>query len=138
MRKGGTGLRKRFFTLLILMVCLLVTCTASAAATVTGVNWGVDKFNVLRMVVDLTESAKYSVDIVNDREMQIKIPGVMDPKVARKGTIKSDLAKSYSVDRDKTNVIVRVPMTKKIQKSEIKSFVLKKDASTGRTFLPIK
>ncbi|MBQ9636187.1 MAG: N-acetylmuramoyl-L-alanine amidase [Acidaminococcaceae bacterium] len=125
-------MRKRFFTFLLLMVCLMITCTVSAAATVTGVNWGVDKFNVLRMVVDLTENTRYNVDIVNDRELQIKISGAMDPNVVRRGSIKSDLAKSFAVDRDKTNVIVRVPMTKRIQKSELKSFVLKKDASTGR------
>ena len=112
MRKGGTGLRRRYFAFLVWIICLMVTCTASAAAMVTDVNWGVDKFNVLRMVVDLSENTGYSVNIVNDKELQIKVTGGLDPKVIRRGTIKSDLAKSFSVDRDQTNVIVRVPMTK--------------------------
>lgn len=130
--QGGTGLRKRFFAFLVWGICLLVTCTASAAAMVTDVNWGVDKFNVLRMVVDLSENARYAVDIVNDRELQIKVSGGLDPKVIRKGTIKSDLAKSFSVDRDKASVVVRVPMTKKVERSDVKNFILKKDGATGR------
>ena len=106
-------MRRRFFAFLVWAVCLLVTCTASAAAMVTDVNWGVDKFNVLRMVVDLSENARYTVDIANDRELQIKVSGGLGPKVIRRGTIKSDLAKSFSVDRDQAGVVVRVPMTKK-------------------------
>ena len=98
--KGGTGLHRRFFAFLVWTVCLLVTCTASAAALVTDVNWGVDKFNVLRMVVDLTENARYNVSVADGKELQIRVIGGLDPKVGRKGSIKSDLAKSYSVDRD--------------------------------------
>jgi len=132
LRKGGSGLRRKFFALLLWTICLLVTCTASAAATVTDVNWGVDKFNVLRMVVDLTDNTSYNVSVLNERELQIKVAGALDAKVARRGSIKSDLARSFIVDRDRNNVIVRVPMNKKVQRSEVKSFLLKKDASTGR------
>ena len=107
-------MRRRFLAFLVWAICLLVTCTASAAAMVTDVNWGVDKFNVLRMVVDLSENTRYTVDIVNDNELRIKIAGGLDPKVIRKGSIKSDLAKSFSVDRDQASVVVRVPMTKKV------------------------
>ena len=125
-------MRRKIFTLLVWAVCLLATCTASATAKVTDVNWGVDKFNVLRLVVDLTEAANYNVNIVNDRELQIKIAGLLDSRVPRKAPIKSDLAKSFIVDRVQNSVIVRVPMTKNVQRSEVRSFLLRKDASTGR------
>ena len=125
-------MRRKFFALLLWTICLLVTCTASAAVTVTDVNWGVDKFNVLRLVVDLTDNTSYNVSVLNERELQIKVAGALDAKVARRGSIKSDLARSFIVDRDRNNVIVRVPMNKKVQRSEVKSFLLKKDASTGR------
>ena len=125
-------MRRRFLAFLVWTICLWVTCTASAAALVTDVNWGVDKFNVLRMVVDLSENTRYDVSIANDKELQIKVAGGLGPKVIRRGTIKSDLAKSFSVDRDQNSVTVRVPMTKKIERSDLKSFILKKDASTGR------
>ena len=125
-------MRRRFFAFLVWAVCLLAACTASAAALVTDVNWGVDKFNVLRMVVDLSENTQYDVSIAGGKELQIKVTGGLDPKVNRLGTIKSDLAKSFTVDRDQTGVIVRVPMTKEIERSDVKSFILKKDAYTGR------
>ena len=125
-------MRRRFLAFLVWAICLLVTCTASAAAMVTDVNWGVDKYNVLRMVVDLSENTHYTVDIVNDNELRIKVAGGLDPKVIRKGSIKSDLAKSFSVDRDQASVVVRVPMTKKVERSDVKNFILKKDGSTGR------
>ena len=125
-------MRRKFLAFLVWAVCLLVTCTASAAALVTDVNWGVDKYNVLRMVVDLSENTQYNIKIANDRELQIKVTGGLGPKVVRRGSIKSDLAKSFSVDREQNGVVVRVPMTKKVERSDVKSFILKKDASTGR------
>ena len=64
-------MRRKFLAFLVWAVCLLVTCTASAAALVTDVNWGVDKYNVLRMVVDLSENTQYNIKIANDRELQI-------------------------------------------------------------------
>ena len=125
-------MRRRVFAFLVWAICLLAACTASAAALVTDVNWGVDKFNVLRMVVDLTESTRYDVSVANEKELQIKVTGGLDPKVIRRGTIKSDLAKSFTVDRDQNSVTVRVPLTKQIERSDVKTFILKKDASTGR------
>lgn len=119
-------MRRKFLALLVWAVCLLVTCTASAAAMVTDVNWGVDKYNVLRMVVDLSENTQYNIKIANDRELQIKVTGGLGPKVVRRGSIKSDLAKSFSVDREQNGVVVRVPMTKKVERSDVKSFILKK------------
>ena len=99
-------MRRRFLAFLVWTICLWVTCTASAAALVTDVNWGVDKFNVLRMVVDLSENTRYDVSIANDKELQIKVAGGLGPKVIRRGTIKSDLAKCFSVDRDQNSVTV--------------------------------
>ena len=72
-------MRRKFLAFLVWAVCLLVTCTASAAALVTDVNWGVDKYNVLRMVVDLSENTQYNIKIANDRELQIK-PADWDPR----------------------------------------------------------
>ena len=125
-------MRRRCLAFLVWAICLLVTCTASAAAMVSDVNWGVDKFNVLRVVVDLTENTNYNVSVANEKELQIKVTGGLDARVMRRGTIKSDLAKSFAVDRDQNSVTIRVPLTKKIERSDVKSFILKKDASTGR------
>ena len=75
-------MRRRVFAFLVWAICLLAACTASAAALVTDVNWGVDKFNVLRMVVDLTESTRYDVSVANEKELQIKVTGGLDPRVS--------------------------------------------------------
>lgn len=123
-------MQQKIFMLLVLLMNLLTVCTASAA-TVTDVNWGVDKYNVLRFVVDLTEAARYNVN-VSRNELQIQVYGDLGSKVIRKGSIKSDLAGTMYVDREAGRVIVRVPMNKNIKRSEVKSFILRKDASTGR------
>ena len=68
-------MRRKFLAFLVWAVCLLVTCTASAAALVTDVNWGVDKYNVLRMVVDLSENTQYNIKIANDREQSHRRTG---------------------------------------------------------------
>ncbi len=125
-------MRRKIFSFVLCVLCILAACTASAAASVTAVNWGVDKFNVLRLVVDLTENTKYNVSIIHDREVQIRVAGTLDSRVSRRGSIKSDLANSFIVDRDGSGVTVRVPVNKKVQRSEVKDFLLKQDASTGR------
>ena len=61
---------------------------------VSDVNWGVDKFNVLRVVVDLTENTNYNVSVANEQELQIKVAGGLGPKVMRRGTIKTTWRKA--------------------------------------------
>ena len=99
----GSSLRRKIILFLVTLMCMLTACTASAAATVTDVNWGVDQYNVLRFVVDLTESARYNVN-VQPNELQIKIYGGLGNQVFRKSTIKSDLAKVMYVERAKDAV----------------------------------
>ena len=48
-------MRKLF--LLALTVCMLLVTAVAQAAQITDVKWGVDKSNVLRLVVDITDSA---------------------------------------------------------------------------------
>ena len=109
-------MRRKIFALFVLAVCLFATLTASAAATVTDVNWGVNQYNVLRFVVDLTESSRYNID-VDGNQLYIRVPGAgLGSKVARRSTIKSDLAKSMSVQRDNgrpPRIVVDVNSNKK-------------------------
>lgn len=51
---------RRLFLLVLMLCCLLVSAVANAAQ-VTDVKWGVDKDNMLRFVVDLTDAAPYKV-----------------------------------------------------------------------------
>lgn len=127
----GSSLRRKIILFLVTLMCMLTACTASAAVTVTDVNWGVDQYNVLRFVVDLTESARYNVN-VQPKELQIKIYGGLGNQVFRKSTIKSDLAKVMYVERAKDAVVIRVPVTRTIRRADAKSFILRKDNATGR------
>ena len=54
-------MRKIF--LLALTVCMLLMTAVAHAAQITDVKWGVDKSNVLRLVVDITDTAGYSVGL---------------------------------------------------------------------------
>lgn len=73
-------MRRRFFAFLVWAVCLLVTCTASAAAMVTDVNWGVDKYNVLRMVVDLSETRTILLTLQVTKNCRLKSPADLIPR----------------------------------------------------------
>lgn len=125
-------MRRKIFAFLVLVVCLLTTLTASAAATVTDVNWGVNQYNVLRFVVDLTEAARYNIDVDGDK-LYIRLPGAeLGNRVVRRDTVKSDLARSLSVERDNRRVTIEVSLKKQIRRGDVHSFVLRKDPTTGR------
>ena len=57
----------RRIILLALMVCMLLTAAVAQAAQITDVKWGVDKSNVLRLVVDVTDTAGYAVELVGSK-----------------------------------------------------------------------
>ena len=54
-------MRKIF--LLALLMCMLLLTAVAEAAQITDVKWGVDKNNVLRLVVDITDAAGYDVKL---------------------------------------------------------------------------
>lgn len=124
-------MHRKIISFLVMMVCLLMTLTASAAATVTDVNWGVNKENVLRLVVDLTEKAPYSVEL-DGPTLRMKVDGSLQGGVMRKFILKSDLAKELFVEQSGDQVVLRLPMNKTIGSSDYKSFYLRKDSATGR------
>ena len=53
---------RKIFLLTLLACCMLLSAVAQAAQ-ITDVKWGVNKEEVLRFVVDLTDNAGYAVDI---------------------------------------------------------------------------
>ena len=82
-------MRKIF--LLALMVWMLLCAAIAQAAQITDVKWGVDKSNVLRLVVDVTDSAGYAVELEGSKlklTVNAKVAGQV-PKIKK---IKSSLA----------------------------------------------
>lgn len=124
-------MRKIF--VLIALVCSLLVCAAAQAAQITDVKWGVNKEEVLRFVVDLTDNAGYAVDIEGS-VLNLTVNASKGSQVAAQGIVKSALATSYQIVDKEHYTIVRVPLRQSISESHYKSFTLKQDAQTNRPF----
>ena len=124
-------MRKIF--VLIALACSLLVCAAAQAAQITDVKWGVNKEEVLRFVVDLTDNAGYAVDIEGS-VLNLTVNASKGSQVAAQGIVKSALATSYQVVDKEHYTIVRVPLRQSISESHYKSFTLKQDPQTNRPF----
>ena len=124
-------MRKIF--VLIALACSLLVCAAAQAAQITDVKWGVNKEEVLRFVVDLTDNAGYAVDIEGS-VLNLTVNASKGSQVAAQGNVKSTLATSYQVVDREHYTIVRVPLRQSLSESHYKSFTLKKDPQTNRPF----
>ena len=124
-------MRKIF--VLIALACSLLVCAAAQAAQITDVKWGVNKEEVLRFVVDLTDNAGYTVDIEGS-VLNLTVNASKGSQVAAQGIVKSALATSYQVVDREHYTIVRVPLRQRLSESHYKSFTLKQDAQTNRPF----
>ena len=119
--------------MLIALACSLLVCAAAQAAQITDVKWGVNKEEVLRFVVDLTDNAGYAVDIEGS-VLNLTVNASKGSQVAAQGNVKSALATSYQVVDKEHYTIVRVPLRQSLSESHYKSFTLKQDAQTNRPF----
>ena len=124
-------MRKIF--VLIALACSLLVCAAAQAAQITDVKWGVNKEEVLRFVVDLTDNAGYAVDIEGS-VLNLTVNASKGSQVAAQGNVKSALATSYQVVDREHYTIVRVPLRQSLSESHYKSFTLKQDSQTNRPF----
>lgn len=119
--------------MLIALACSLLICAAAQAAQITDVKWGVNKEEVLRFVVDLTDNAGYAVDIEGS-VLNLTVNASKGSQVAAQGNVKSALATSYQVVDREHYTIVRVPLRQSLSESHYKSFTLKQDSQTNRPF----
>ena len=119
--------------MLVVLACALLGCAAVQAAQITDVKWGVNKEEVLRFVVDLTDNAGYAVDIEGS-VLNLTVNASKGSQVAAQGRVKSVLATSYQVVDKEQYTIVRIPLSKSVPESRYKSFTLKKDPQTNRPF----
>ncbi len=124
-------LRKLFF-LMLLFGCLMLV-TAAEAAQVTGVKWGVDYYNVLRIVVDATDSASYAVTL-EENALKLTVNAAAGSGVAKSSKIKSPLADTMQVTSAGGNTVVSLPLKQRLTSGDYKAFTLKKDPVTNRPF----
>jgi N-acetylmuramoyl-L-alanine amidase len=123
--------QKRIFSILICMLLILINGIALAEARVTDVNWGVNRRNVLRFTLDLSEKADYSISI-DGKNLMVTVEASAAPGLVRSAAVKSDLASRMYVDRDEHKTTLRVPLNKAITDQQYKSFYLKNDPKNKR------
>ena len=123
---------RKIFLLTLLFGCLLLAA-ACEAAQVTNVKWGVNKANVLRFVVDVTDTAGYAVDM-EDNTLNLTVNAAKAAQAPSRGVVKSSMASSFQVVDKGSYSIVRVPLAQRISARDYKAFVLKKDPVTNRPF----
>ena len=121
---------RRLFLLVLMLCCLLVSAVANAAQ-VTDVKWGVDKDNMLRFVVDLTDAAPYKVE-VTDKLMTITVDAPLLNGAAKNSKTSSNIAGVMKVEPAGEKTLVKIPLSRKLEANEYKSFTLRKDPDTKR------
>ena len=124
-------MRKIF--LLALLMCMFLLAAVAEAAQITDVKWGVDKSNVLRLVVDITDSAGYDVKL-EGAKLKLTVNAKVAGQVPKVKKIKSDLADELRVVDGGSFTEVHLPLNQPITASDYKAFVLKQEAKTGRPF----
>ena len=131
-RSGRGGAVRKLF-LLALTVCMLLVTAVAQAAQITDVKWGVDKSNVLRLVVDITDTAGYSVELAGSK-LKLTVSAKAAGQVPKVKKIKSTLADELRVVDGGSFTEVHLPLNRQIASSDYRAFVLKKDPQTGRPF----
>ena len=124
-------MRKIF--LLALLMCMLLLTAVAEAAQITDVKWGVDKNNVLRLVVDITDSAGYDVKL-EGAKLKLTVNAKAAGQIPKMKKIKSTLADELRVVDGGSYTEVHLPLNQQINAGDYKAFVLKQDAKTGRPF----
>ena len=124
-------MRKIF--LLALLMCMLLLTAVAAAAQITDVKWGVDKNNVLRLVVDITDAAGYDVKL-EGAKLKLTVNAKAAGQIPKMKKIKSTLADELRVVDGSSYTEVHLPLNQQINAGDYKAFVLKQDAKSGRPF----
>lgn len=124
-------MRKIF--LLTLLACCMLWSAVAQAAKITDVKWGVNKADVLRIVVDVTDTAGYAVDMEGDT-LNLTVNADKGAQVPHSKAVKSSLADSLKIVDKGSYTVVRVPLKQRLLEKSYKAFVLRKDPATGRPF----
>lgn len=123
---------RKIFLLTLLACCMLLGAVAQAAQ-IKDVKWGVNKADVLRIVVDVTDTAGYAVDMEGDT-LNLTVNADKGAQVPHSKAVKSSLADSLKIVDKGSYTVVRVPLKQRLMEKSYKAFVLKKDPATGRPF----
>ncbi len=115
----------------LLLWAALCWAAAVQAAQVTAVHWGVDKDNVLRIVVDLDAITTYQISL-SSSAIDLTVDASAQSSALGTQKVKSTLATSLETVTAGGKVTVRLPLLHQIEDGAYKSFTLKQDPVTKR------
>lgn len=101
-----------------------------AFASVTAVKWGEDANKVLRLVFDLSDSAKFEWKIEN-KKLSVEVNAPFEGN-NRLESVRSIYAKHMTVAGMGSKTVVEVPLLRDLTADDIKTFTLKQDPVTNR------
>ena len=123
-------MHKKIICCLMFLISIFATVSAYAAE-VTDVRWGLDRYNVLRLVVDLDSAPGYNVSF-QGQTMLVTLNADLNSKVARSFKMRSTLAPTMTVTTSPGRTVLKLPLTRTIGTQDYKAFTLKNDPVTKR------
>lgn len=123
-------MHKKIICCLMFIISIFATVSAYAAE-VTDVRWGLDRYNVLRLVVDLDSAPGYNVSF-QGQTMLVTLNADLNSKVARSFKMRSTLAPTMTVTTSPGKTVLKLPLTRTIGTQDYKAFTLKNDPVTKR------
>ncbi len=115
----------------LLFIIAVFACLTGYAAEVTDVRWGVDRYNVLRLVVDMDSAPDYNISF-EGQTMLVTVNAGLDEKVTRSFKMRSQLAQTMTVDGSGGKTVLKLPLSRTIGTQDYKAFTLKNDPVTKR------
>ena len=123
-------MHKKIICCLMFLISIFATVSAYAAE-VTDVRWGLDRYNVLRLVVDLDSAPGYNVSF-QGQTMLVTLNADLNSKIARSFKMRSTLAPTMTVTTSPGKTVLKLPLTRTIGTQDYKAFTLKNDPVTKR------
>lgn len=121
---------RRIFTYALMLCCLIISSVA-CAAQVTDAKWGVSADNVVRVVIDTTAPASYSID-AESRMLTLTVDAPYKGEINRSEKVRSTLVPSMQTVSMDDKTVIKLALTKQITAADYKAFTLKADPATKR------
>ena len=109
----------------------IFACVSAYAAEVTDVRWGLDRYNVLRLVVDLDSVPSYNISF-EGQTMLVTVNADLNAKVTRSFKMRSTLAPTMTVAGSAGKTVLKLPLSRTIGTQDYNAFTLKNDPVTKR------
>lgn len=115
----------------VMFLINIFACVSAYAAEVTDVRWGLDRYNVLRLVVDLDSVPSYNISF-EGQTMLVTVNADLNAKVTRSFKMRSTLAPTMTVAGSAGKTVLKLPLSRTIGTQDYNAFTLKNDPVTKR------